>query len=222
MALLLTFLTLPPAASAQGASAPAEMEESLQYRWHLGSLLGVLAGLFLPDEGSAELIYEPAEGGRLRTELTITSEHSDSGEYWRYGSVIDPATGGTVSAWSSYRWRGKEKSRQQEVEEASVVGVASAIYLLRRDPPDKPRRMEIWSDGKTYPVVAIPLPDETRRLDGREVTVRHLSIRGVRMAGRRFWKGKLDLWLARDEAATPVEILIERSLASVRLKLQSG
>jgi hypothetical protein len=33
------------------------------------------------------------------------------------------------------------------------------------------------------------------------------------------WKGSLDLWLTQDEAATPVEILVERGWAAVRLKL---
>jgi hypothetical protein len=100
--------------------------------------------------------------------------------------------------------------------------VASGIYSIRQDPPDKPRRMEIWSDGKIYPVVVIPLGTEHRKMKGgKKIAVRHYSIRGVEVPGRRKWKGKLDLWLAKDEAATPVEILISRNLADVHLELQS-
>jgi hypothetical protein len=41
------------------------------------------------------------------------------------------------------------------------------------------------------------------------------------MPGRRKWKGKLDLWLTQDAAATPVEIVISRNLADVRMELKS-
>ena len=79
--------------------------------------------------------------------------------------------------------------------------------------------MEIWSDGKTYPVVVVPLGDEARRIAGRPVSTRRLSVRGVELPGRRLFKGKLDLWLAKDEDATPVEILIDRRGVGVHLEL---
>ena len=87
--------------------------------------------------------------------------------------------------------------------------------------PEKSRRMEIWSDGKIYPVVVMPRGTETRKLSGRSIQTRHYSIRGVQIPGRRKWKGKMDLWLAMDEAATPVEINISRNLADVRMELKS-
>jgi hypothetical protein len=64
------------------------------------------------------------------------------------------------------------------------------------------------------------MKDEKRKIGQRTVEVRHYSIRGVAIPERRKWKGKLDLWLAKDEIATPVEILISRNLADVRLELQ--
>jgi hypothetical protein len=79
--------------------------------------------------------------------------------------------------------------------------------------------MEIWSDGKTYPVVVLPLGDEMRRIAGRSIATRRLSVRGVEQPDRRFFKGKLDLWLARDERATPVEILIDRRGVGVHLEI---
>jgi hypothetical protein len=80
--------------------------------------------------------------------------------------------------------------------------------------------MEIWSEGKIYPVMVVPLGVETRKLtDGRRVEARHFSIRGVNLPDQRRWKGKLDLWFTNDAAATPVEILISRNLADLRLEL---
>ena len=103
-----------------------------------------------------------------------------------------------------------------------MLDIASGIYAIRRDPPQKTRRMEIWSDGDVYPVDVIPQGFETRTLaDGRKVQVQKFSIRGVDIPDRERWKGRLDLWLARDEAATPVEILISRNLADVRMELKS-
>jgi hypothetical protein len=80
--------------------------------------------------------------------------------------------------------------------------------------------MEIWSDGKTYPVVVIPLERATRKVGSESVAVRHYAVRGQQIPGRKRWKGKLDLWLAEDAAATPVEITISRNLADVTLELQ--
>ena len=39
--------------------------------------------------------------------------------------------------------------------------------------------------------------------------------------GKDEWKGKIDLWLALDDASTPVVIQISRALADVRLELKS-
>jgi hypothetical protein len=79
--------------------------------------------------------------------------------------------------------------------------------------------MEIWSDGRLYPVLVVPHGSARRRLEGREVVVRHYVVRGIERPGRRLWKGGLELWLADDPAATPVEIVVTRSAARVRLEL---
>lgn len=213
-------LLVPMTAAADGVIPPPP-EEEFHYRWHLGKLLGVVAGLFLPSHGDGRLTFEPTGNGALRTELLITSEKSDEGEYWRYGSKIDLGSGRTVEAWSSYFWRGEEKSKRGEISGEGVFDVASAIYQLRRNPPEKPRHLEIWSDGKIYPVVVIPLGEEKRSVDGRKIATRHYSVRGIRKTGQRHWKGRFELWLADDAVATPVEIFIERSMAGVRLELAS-
>jgi hypothetical protein len=217
--LALVFLAvLAPRASGQAGA----QDEEFQYRWQLRNFVGHLAGLFLPNHGEGSLTFKTGQNGYLRSELTITSSAARQGEYFRYGSEIDVRTLQPIRAWSSYSWRGETKSKNAPIEQEGVLDIASGIYSIRQNPPDKARRMEIWSDGKIYPVVVIPLGAETRKTrDGKQIEVRRYSIRGIQTPDRRKWKGKLDLWLTRDEAATPVEIAISRSLADVHMELKS-
>ncbi|HEY9421893.1 MAG TPA: DUF3108 domain-containing protein [Thermoanaerobaculia bacterium] len=209
-------------APATGVSQARPQDEEFQYRWQLRNFMGNLAGLFLPNQGEGLLTFKSDKNGRMRSELTITSNTTKNGEFFRYGSEIDTRTLQPIRAWSAYSWRGETKSKSSAIEQNGVLDIASGIYSIRLDPPTKSRRMEIWSDGKVYPVVVIPLGTETRKLGaGRKIAVNHYSIRGVDTPGRRKWKGKLDLWLARNEAATPVEIVISRNLADVHMELKS-
>ncbi|HEX6902056.1 MAG TPA: DUF3108 domain-containing protein [Thermoanaerobaculia bacterium] len=219
LAAVLGLLLMAPSA---GVSQIQRPDEEFQYRWQLRNFMGNLAGLFLPNQGEGLLTFKSDRNGRMRSELTITSSASRNGEYFRYGSEVDTRTLQPIRAWSAYSWRGETKSKSSEIEQDGVLDVASGIYSIRQDPPTQSRRMEIWSDGKVYPVIVIPLGVETRKLSGgRKIDVRHYSIRGIDVPNRRKWKGKLDLWLARDEAATPVEIVISRNLADVHMELKS-
>lgn len=216
---LLALLT-PSLGAVPGEAAAPALDEQFQYRWQLKNFVGAVAGLFLPNQGEGSLTFRTTNG-HLRSELMITSSASREGEYFRYGSEIDKSTLQPIRAWSAYSWRGESKAKSEEIEKRGVLDVAAGIFAIRRDPPTKSRRMEIWSDGKIYPVVVMPRGTETRKLSGRSIQTRHYSIRGVEIPGRRKWKGKMDLWLATDEAATPVEILISRNLADVRMELKS-
>ncbi len=222
-ALLLSLLALlavgPSAAFAQGPQGHGD--EEFQYRWQLRNIIGTLVGLFLPNRGEGNLTFKKDGNGHLRSELTITSAVAKQGEYFRYGSEVDTRTLQPIRAWSSYSWRGETKSKSEDITASGVLDIASGIYAIRRDPPMKERRMEIWSDGKIYPVIVIPQGVETRTLDGRKIQVGKYSIRGFDTPGRDRWKGRLDLWLAHDEGATPVEIVISRNLADVRMELKS-
>jgi hypothetical protein len=208
----------------RGLAAPAA-DEAFHYRWSLRNFVGVLAGLFLPRQGDGELTSKLQSNGHLTSELTITS-NGHAGEYWRYGAEIDPERLQPIRAWSSYAWHGKNKSKNSDIDQHGdqhgVLDIVSGIYSIRRDPPTRNRRLSIWSDGDLYDVVVIPKGIERRSLgDGTSVETRHYAIRGVDLPGKDEWKGKIDLWLAKDEAATPVVIQISRALADVRLELKS-
>jgi hypothetical protein len=216
-ALFLAVLLFP---SLGGSVEGPPANEEFRYRWQLRNFMGAVAGLFLPRQGEGSLTFKRTNG-HLKSELTITSPQSKQEGYFRYGSEVDVLTLQPIRAWSAYSWRGESKSKNEAVDEQGVLDVAAGIYAIRNDPPTKSRRMQIWSDGKIYPVVVIPLGIETRQLPHGKVKARHYSIRGVNIPNERRWKGKLDLWLATDAAATPVEILISRNMADVRMELMS-
>lgn len=216
---LVALLGLALLAPAPAMAFEGDGQERFVYRWELKKLAALLGGILLPGRGTGLLTVEPGDG-HVQSELLITSEQSDEGEFWRYGAEIDTDLGQTRRAWTSYLWRGESKSESSRIEEDGVIDVASGIYQLRQDPPDKPRRMRIWSDGKIYPVLVVPEGEETRTLaGGREVETWHFRIQGLDIPGERYWKGHMDVWLAQDEAATPVEIYFNRTLVGVRLRL---
>lgn len=205
------------------AAPAAAQTEQFVYHWQLRKLAALFGGILIPGEGEGRLTFENHGDGRLMAELLITSEHSEEGEFWRYGAEIDTDDGQTVKAWSSYLWRGKQDSDSADIDEGGVIDVASGIYRIRRTLPERPHSMRIWSEGKIYPVVVTPMGTEERKLPGGErVEARHFRVSGLELPGERFWKGHLDLWFAKDEAATPVEIRFDRTLLGVQLRLVSA
>ena len=125
---------------------PVGASEELRYEWQVSGI----ARLLLPSAGDGLLTTTIADGV-VRTELLITSEGTD--DFFRYGSSLDHAGGQLVSAWSSYRFGKKEKSRNQPVDVLGVIDIASGILHLRREKPEQDQFMTIWSDGRLYPVV---------------------------------------------------------------------
>jgi Protein of unknown function (DUF3108) len=193
--------------------------ERLHYRWRLGGFIGSLAAIFLPSHGDGVLSIQPASEAELTTELLITSPESKDGEFWRYGSRVDRRSGQALEAWSAYRWRGEEKSKQEEISESGVLDVVSGIYSIRHRLPQSTEKLLIWSDGKIYPVEVLLRGFEKRQVSGKQLQTIHYTVRGDEEAEGRHWKGSLEIWLARDTAATLVELHIERSLASLKLEL---
>ena len=151
------------AAGAAAIAQPRGQNEEFQYRWQLGNFLGSIAGLFLPNHGDGSLTFKPVGDGHLRSELTITSNAAKQGEYFTYGSEIDARSLRPIKAWSSYSWRGETKSKEEPIDQEGVLDIASGIYSIRQSPPTTSRRMEIWSDGKVYPVVVLRLGVAGRR-----------------------------------------------------------
>jgi Protein of unknown function (DUF3108) len=209
----LLFLVPIPSRGEQGTS------EDFHYHWRLRNVVGAVLGLFFPREGDGQLAFKLQKDGHLQGELLITSPESREGEYWRYGSEIDTRTLQPIRVWSSYLWRGRSKTHSDEVDQKGVLDISCAIYTIRHEPPSRPTDLEIWSDGKIYPVRVLPLGEENRQVSNRWIGTRHYAIRGRDLPDRRKWTAKVDLWLAKDSAATPVEIQISRSLADVRLEL---
>jgi len=202
------------------AAGPARAAgERFEYRWSLRGFVGAIASVFVPGQGEGLLTVEPLGDGRERCELKVTSDESAADEYFLYGSEWLPAERRTVRAWSELEWRGEQKKKRAELDDDGVIDVAAAIQLLRRTPPRSSARLEIWSDGRLYPVVVLARETERRRLAGRQVEARRYSIHGISIPDRRFWKGQLDLWIADDPAATPVEIVVARKGARVKLEL---
>lgn len=216
-AVALAGLALLVAATGGTASQPAlDDAEVIYYDWRLEGAAGAIAGIFLPNAGEGSLTTRVTGENRLESVLLITSPRSKRGEFWTYGAELR-RDGSPLRTWSSYLWRGESKYKESELDEQGVVDIASGIYHIRRTLPQRAERMRIWSDGKLYPVVVKPAGLESRRLPGGTVRTRHYTIEGVRVRDERFWEGRLDLWLAMDEEATPVEIVVARKWARVRL-----
>lgn len=220
LAALAVSLSLLTPAAAGTAENGVPRDEELHYDWRLGGFLGTVAGLFLPSSGEGVMSVEPVGDGMLATELMITSPESEAGEHWRYGSKISRDSGYALEAWNSYRWRDKNEQERVRIDDPEALDIVSGIYRIRRELPPAARTMRIWSDGKIYPVVVVPHGVERRKIGGERISTLHYSVRGYRAAGSRHWKGRLDLWLARDAAATPLEMHISRSGANLKLELQ--
>jgi hypothetical protein len=213
--------TAPPPAAANPAAPAARTQpaqgEKLQYRWRLKGLMGRLATAVLPGAGDAELRSYGLGKGRTVTELEITSPEAASGEHFLYGAETGPGWR-TREAWSSYQWRERQKSERQLVHDEGVVDIASAILLVRASLPQH-TTMRIWSDGRIYPVVVRRVGIERVRVPAGEFQAVRYEVRGIQVPGQRVWKGGLDLWLAEDEVATPVQIQVSRGWANVLLEL---
>ena len=121
--------------------------------------------------------------------------------------------------WSAYHFRGKSKMREREVDEEDVLDFASAIHAIRRERQEEERKFRLWSDDREYPLSVVPADEEIVDAAGRSWTTRCYVIEGRKVDGEKFWKGKFRLWIADDEDATPVRIIGEKGMLTVRLEL---
>ena len=99
----------------------------------------------------------------------------------------------------------------------AIAVVATLFYLAVQVRHGKEAtEANIWSGGRIYRVSVKPHGRDARLVDGQPVVTRSYSLRGV---GEPLWRGRLDLVLAEDEAATPLEIAVSRDGMRVRLEL---
>jgi hypothetical protein len=214
------------AVGARAESKDLSLPEQFNYRWTLAGFKGAMARLFIPGQGEGHLTTDRAAADdsldpsdHLITELLISSRVGQRDEYWLYGAEIDASERRTVRAWSAQRFRGKSRKKEREAKGFDALDLASSIYYLRQELPDRPREETIWSSGRLNPVIVRPGPRGNAEWKGRRVATRSYSIRGLRKPGRPVWQGKMDLVLTDDEEAVPLEIRVVRKGVKVRLEL---
>lgn len=220
---LFLILALVGASTARADGQGLALPERFDYRWSLAGFKGALARLFVPGQGEGRLTtFSASEDGAaalIQTELLISSRNETRDEFWLYGAEIDPAARRTVRSWSSQRFRGESREREREAEDVDALDLASSIYYLRKERPDRAREDVIWSSGRLNAVLIQPGAKGTALWQGRQVDTRSYSIRGVAKPGREAWSGKLDLVITDDEPAVPLEIVVVRKGLRVRLEL---
>ena len=218
--LALAFLLAGAGAAAAEPSLKADAgDEMLVYRWKVEGIKGIILRLVAPGRGEASLTTVLNEQGHFETELHLSAEKRRKGDFWRYGSSVDPVARRSLRAWTAQKIGDKEKSAEANLEEDDLIDLASGILLVRRDPPTSRRRMRIWSNGKVYPVIVEPRGEERADFRGRPTQVRVSSINRYRVPGEREWKGGLELHLADDASATPVEMFVLNKGVRARLRL---
>lgn len=217
--LLLGCLALAGPASAERTLEAAAEDEVLVYRWKVEGIKGLILRLVAPGKGEGSLTTVLNADGHFETELHMSAERRRKGDFWRYGSSVDLAAKRSLRAWTAQKIGEKERAREADLEDDDVIDLASGILLVRRDPPTLRRRLRIWSNGKLYPVVIEPTGEGRAEFRGRQAKVRRYAIRGYRVPGEREWKGGLELHLADDESATPVEMFVLNKGVRARLRL---
>ena len=194
----------------------------LVYQWKVEGIKGLILRLVAPGRGEGSLTTVLNSSGHFETELHMSAERRRKGDFWRYGSSVDPLAARSLRAWTAQKIGAKERSREADLEGDDVIDLASGILLVRRDPPTVRRRLRIWSSGRLYPVVIEPRGEGRAEFRGRQVTVRHYSISGYPVPGERQWRGGVELHLADDPSATPVEMLVHNKGVRARLRLDEA
>jgi hypothetical protein len=217
--LLVLGLGVAGAASAEPTLNAAAGDERLVYSWKIEGIKGLLLRLVAPGRGEGSLTTIVNPDGEFETELHMSARHRRKGDFWRYGSSVDPVAQRSLRAWSMQKIGDDERVREADLRGEDVIDLASGILLVRRDPPTLRRRMRIWSSGRLYPVVVEPRGERRAEFRGRQAKVRVYAITGYRVPGEREWKGGLELHLADDAAATPVEMVVLNKGVRARLRL---
>ena len=218
-ALLVGSLALTGAVGAETSLQASSEDERLVYRWKVEGFKGLILRLVAPSRGEGSLTTVLNDEGQFETELHMSAKSRRKGDFWRYGSSFDEQAGRSLRAWTAQKIGDKARDREADLEDDDVIDLASGILLVRRNPPKQRRKMRIWSNGKLYPVIIEPHGVGRAEFRGQETRVRRYSISGYRVPGEREWKGGLELVLADDESATPVEMFVLNKGVRARLEL---
>jgi hypothetical protein len=225
--------------------APTPVTENFRYTWRLRGGLAWIASVRFPTSGEGHLttVYHRTANPTVDTELKITAEETEG--FYLYQSQIDDKSIKTLMTYHGYSWG--EKSRHERTffdyvkrlarirKETSDDGVEhrvkaippremkdvlTGIYYLRQKAMTlkAPVAMEIFSDGKLYPVMFRPEGFEEMTVAGKGVQTRTYRITAAPGAERK-WPGGVRVWLTTDERHVPVRIEIHRSFATLRLDL---
>lgn len=173
------------------------------YTWKTSGLLSLL----FPDSGVGYLRVEDSVDGLFRAELRVDA---DGEPFWLTGAIIDAQTLTAREIWSSYRWRGRERTRLRHVKRDGVVDMLSTILTLRRDLPQEDTPFEFQAGSTVYPIVARCAPPAVYVLEDRD---------GHR--GRR-WNKSAEVSFADDSRRSPQHIALIESLIRIDLELVDG
>ncbi len=220
--LILLALAAAPDSAGSAAEPPrAPRSEQLHYRWRLEGVSGVLSRLFglLPTTGDALMALRVASSDRLEVAFTATSEKAKEDEFWKYETAVDLGAWRSLNVRETLHYGKKRKTESFELGEVEVIDVLSGLQRMRYAPPPQSERHMIWSDGRVYPVSVTMVGFERLEFNGDHLTVRHLSIRGLREPDQRFWKARAEMWVTDDEVALPLELLYHMALGRLRMTL---
>lgn len=242
--LIAIMLCLSPAlATAADITCPQPLED-LRYSWRLKGPLAWVAGIAFPTSGNGSLKTNSPSANLLDTELLISGAENDG--FYIYQSQIQESDARTVTSYHGYSWRDKRRSertlfdyvkrlvrirkenteriedRVKPLPQAAVRDVLTGIYFLRQNASkiSSPVTSEIYSEGKMYPVVFKPLGTENITFKGMKLGTRKFEITAAPGLEKK-WPGGVKVWLADDEAHTPLRIEIKRDFAALQLDLDS-
>jgi hypothetical protein len=219
-------------------------KEDLRYSWRLKGPLAWIAGIAFPTSGNGSLKTNSPSENLLDTELVISGAENEG--FYIYQSRIQESDARTVTSYHGYAWRDKRRSertlfdyvkrlvrirkenteriedRVKPLPQTAVRDVLTGIYFLRQNAAkiSTPVTSEIYSEGKMYPVVFKPLGTENISYKGMNLGTHKFEITAAPGLEKK-WPGGVKVWLADDEAHTPLRIEIKRDYAALQLDLDS-
>lgn len=243
-AVLAVFSFLASPLSAQGRCIEPSIER-ITYDWHLAGALSWIAAIAFPTSGTAELetSWNRPET-RVDSRLMIRDKARTG--YFLYRSTIEAPRQRTLESEHGYSWDGRTKIEkavfdygrktmrisEEDTRDGPSAGieaipgtdlrdVLTGIWMLRQRAGnlDGTQRVDIFSDGKLYPVQFVPLGVTNLTINRAAHRARGFRIEAA-PEQRRKWPGGVNVWLSDNEARIPLRIEIRRSVATLRLTMR--